>query len=87
MSLEDTIWSLPWPCWLDQRGADFDVALLVLPSARLGSLFGLAAVAARGNALAWSPAIWFVLWQIVGCHAKLSLRLTTVLAACSTTMG
>ena len=67
-------WSLPWPCWLwGLRGADFGRrALLVLPSAwLLGSLFGLAAVAARE--MPWSPRFWFVLLLggLLAANAKL----------------
>ena len=81
MSPEDIIPVLALALLAGLRGADFGRrALLVLPSAwLLGSLFGLAA-AAKGNALV--PAIWFVLLGgLLAANAKLSLRLTTVLAA------
>ena len=81
MSPEDIIPVLALALLAGLRGADFGRrALLVLPSAwLLGSLFGLAA-AAKGNALV--SAIWFVLLGgLLAANAKLSLRLTTVLAA------
>jgi urease accessory protein len=81
MSPEDIIPVLALALLAGLRGADFGRrALLVLPSAwLLGSLFGLAA-AAKGNALV--SAIWFVLLGgLLAANAKLSLGLTTVLAA------
>ena len=81
MSPEDIIPVLALALLAGLRGAEFGRrALLVLPSAwLLGSLFGLAA-AAKGNALV--SAIWFVLLGgLLAANAKLSLGLTTVLAA------
>jgi hydrogenase/urease accessory protein HupE len=82
MSPEDIIPVLALALLAGLRGADFGRrALLVLPSAWLfGSLFGLAAAAVKGNALV--SAIWFVLLGgLLAANAKLSLRLTTALAA------
>ena len=81
MSPEDIIPVLALALLAGLRGAEFGRrALLVLPSAwLLGSLFGLAAAAAKGNALV--SAIWFILLGgLLAANAKLSLRLTTVLA-------
>ena len=82
MSPEDIIPVLALALLAGLRGAEFGRrALLVLPSAwLLGSLFGLAAAAVKGNALV--SAIWFVLLGgLLAANAKLSLGLTTVLAA------
>jgi urease accessory protein len=82
MSPEDIIPVLALALLAGLRGAEFGRrALLVLPSAwLLGSLFGLAAAAVKGNALV--SAIWFLLLGgLLAANAKLSLRLTTALAA------
>jgi hydrogenase/urease accessory protein HupE len=82
MSPEDIIPVLALALLAGLRGAEFGRhTLFVLPSAwLLGSLFGLAAAAVKGNALV--SAIWFLLLGgLLAANAKLSLRLTTALAA------
>jgi urease accessory protein len=82
LSPEDIIPVLALALLAGLRGAEFGRhTLFVLPSAwLLGSLFGLAAAAVKGNALV--SAIWFLLLGgLLAANAKLSLRLTTALAA------
>jgi hydrogenase/urease accessory protein HupE len=82
LSPEDIVPVLALALLAGLRGAEFGRhTLFVLPSAwLLGSLFGLAAAAVKGNALV--SAIWFLLLGgLLAANAKLSLRLTTALAA------
>jgi urease accessory protein len=82
LSPEDIVPVLALALLAGLRGAEFGRhTLFVLPSAwLLGSLFGLAAATVKGNALV--SAIWFLLLGgLLAANAKLSLRLTTALAA------
>jgi len=82
LSPEDLISVLALTLLAGLRGAGYGRrALFVLPTAwLLGALLGLSAAAADGSR--FLSAIWFlVLGGLVAADAKLSLRLTTALAA------
>jgi len=82
MSPEDLVPVLALALLSGLRGATYGRrTLFVLPAAwLLGGLFGLAASASNGNAMI--SAVWFlVTGGLLALDAKLSLRLTTALAA------
>jgi len=82
MSPEDLVPVLALALLSGLRGATYGRrTLLVLPAAWLfGGLIGLAAAASNGNAIV--SAVWFLLLGgLLAADAKLSLRVTTALAA------